>query len=97
LATSPGLIWASALARPPVVATCSLWTSPEALEAYAYGSAASGHRRAMAADQRRPFHQAGAFFRFHPTRSAGQLDGRNPLPADWMTSEVCGSPTPVAD
>jgi hypothetical protein len=87
LASSPGLIWASALARPPIVATCSLWTSPAALEAYAY-SAGSGHRRAMAADQQRPFHQSGVFFRFHPTRSAGQLDGRNPLAADWMTSEL---------
>jgi hypothetical protein len=95
LGSSPGLIWASALARPPIVATCSLWSSPAALSAYAYGSANSGHGRAMAADRRQPFHQSGVFFRFHPTRSTGQLDGRNPLPADWMTNKTSGSPKPI--
>lgn len=85
---SPGLIWASALARPPVVATFSLWASPGAVEAYAYRDAGSGHRQAMAADQKRPFHHAGVFFRFHPTRSAGQLDGRNPLAANWMNTQA---------
>jgi len=88
LAQSPGFIWASALVRPPIVATFSLWQSPASIEAYAYaGDDDSGHRRAMAADRKRPFHQAGVFFRFHPTRSVGELDGRNALPADWMTDQ----------
>ncbi len=92
LAASPGLLWATALARPPVVATCSLWSSAAALEAYAYGGSRSGHGRAMAADRKRAFHQAGVFVRFRPDRSAGQLHGRNPLPADWMTNPLTRLP-----
>jgi hypothetical protein len=42
----------------------------------------------MTADQKRPFHQAGVFFRFHPTRSVGQLDGRDLLAASWMNTQA---------
>ena len=83
LATAPGLLWASALARPPLVATCSLWASAADLGAYAYQTG-GGHGRAMAADRARAFHRAGVFFRFRPYRSEGHLPGRNPLAADWM-------------
>ena len=94
LGKSPGLIWASALVRPPIVATFSLWQSPASIEAYAYaGNDDSGHRRAMAADRKQRFHQAGVFFRFQPTRSTGSLDRRNALPGDWMTDNTVQPPT----
>ena len=34
---APGLIWATGMAKPPFVATCSLWESSDALQDYAYG------------------------------------------------------------
>lgn len=34
---SPGLMWGTGLARPPFVATCSLWQTTRALSTYAYG------------------------------------------------------------
>jgi len=93
LSTAPGFIWGTALARPPVVATCSLWTSAAALEAYAYGSAVGGHRRAMDADRKKAFHHEGTFIRFHPYYSAGHLTARNPLAADWLTAAPQGAGT----
>ena len=42
-----GLIWATGMARPPFVATCSLWESTDALSAYAYGSDAGPHPAAI--------------------------------------------------
>src|SRR5438105_8944433 len=35
--TAPGVIWATGMARPPFVATCSLWESSGAVMTYAYG------------------------------------------------------------
>jgi hypothetical protein len=84
LAGAPGFIWGTAMARPPIVATCSLWESASALEAYAYGQAEGGHRRAMAADGAKPFHHEGVFIRFHPYRSEGSLGGRNALDGAWL-------------
>jgi hypothetical protein len=78
-----GLLWGTALAKPPIVATCSLWASATHAEEYAYASG-GGHRRAMAADRTKPFHQAGVFFRFRPYQSVGHLRGRNPLAESWL-------------
>lgn len=89
MATAPGMIWASAFVRPPMIATFSLWESPESLEAYAYHS--RGHQRAMEADRKKPLHQAGVFFRFQPIASSGQLDSRNPLRKDWTTTPATTS------
>ncbi|MGH9136990.1 MAG: hypothetical protein ACRD0G_08070 [Acidimicrobiales bacterium] len=36
--TSGGMRWGTALVRPPLVATCSLWESTAALSDYAYGT-----------------------------------------------------------
>lgn len=83
-----GLIWASGLARPPFVATCSLWESSKALATYAYGHRRPAHHDAITADDDKPFHHRSAFIRFRPLRSTGGLDGRNPLRADWMTRAV---------
>ncbi|MBV9409961.1 MAG: spheroidene monooxygenase [Acidimicrobiia bacterium] len=81
---APGLIFATGMARPPFVATCSLWESSETLSAYAYGSDRPAHPDAIAADRVKPFHHQQAFIRFRPYASQGSLAGRNPLPAAWM-------------
>jgi hypothetical protein len=81
---APGLIWATGMAKPPFVATCSLWESSDALQAYAYGGAMPEHPGAIAADHTHPFHHQSAFIRFRPYGSEGKLDGRNPLAERWM-------------
>jgi len=89
-----GLTWATGLARPPFFATCSLWQSTRALSTYAYGRRGAGHPAAIAADQAKPFHHQSAFVRFRPYRSSGRLEGRNPLPEQWMS---LASPGPTPD
>lgn len=82
---APGRIWSTGLARPPpLVATCSLWSSTEALTTYAYGRREPAHADAIAADRARPFHHRSAFIRFRPYASEGRLDGRNPLADTWL-------------
>jgi hypothetical protein len=81
---APGLIWASGLARPPLVSTFSLWESTRALATYAFGRAEPAHPEAIAEGERKPFHHRQAFIRFRPYGSVGHLDGRNPLPETWM-------------
>ena len=81
---APGLIWATGLAKPPFVATCSLWESSDALSEYAYSGRRSEHPAAIAADHAHPFHHQSAFIRFRPYDSEGSLDGRNPLAESWM-------------
>jgi len=81
---APGLTWATGLARPPFVATCSLWESTKALATYAYGHGAPAHPDAIAAGETKPFHHESAFIRFRPYASTGGLDAKNPLPRDWM-------------
>lgn len=76
-----GLIWGTALVRPPFVATCSLWESTDALSQYAYAVSEGAHPSAIAEDRRKGFHHHSAFIRFRPTRSEGSLGGKNPLPA----------------
>lgn len=83
---APGLLWASGMARPPFVATCSLWETTEALSAYAYGRGDQPHPGAITADRAKPFHHESAFIRFRPYRSEGQLAGKNPLSATWLSS-----------
>jgi hypothetical protein len=81
---APGMIWATGLARPPFVSTCSLWESTRALATYAYGHAAPAHPDAIAESEKKAFHHEQAFIRFRPYDSVGHLDGRNPLPEAWM-------------
>ena len=83
---SPGLVWATGLARPPFFSTCSVWESGDALSAYAYGSDGPAHSDAIAADRAKPFHHRSAFIRFRPYASSGGLGGRNPLAATWADS-----------
>jgi hypothetical protein len=81
---APGLIWATGLAKPPFVSTCSLWESSAALSEYAYSGHMPEHPAAIAADHAHPFHHQSAFVRFHPYDSHGSLDGKNPLAESWM-------------
>ncbi len=81
-----GLTWASGLARPPFVSTASLWHTTGALSDYAYGLNDSPHQDVIDSHLEKPFHHQSAFIRFAPYRSEGSLDGRNPLPEDWMSS-----------
>lgn len=83
---APGMIWGTGMARPPFVATCSLWSSTEALTTYAYGHEHPAHSAAVAADRARAFHHRSAFVRFRPYASEGRLDGRNPLAEAWLAA-----------
>lgn len=85
--TAPGLIWGTALVRPPFVATCSLWETTKTLSTYAYGQREPAHPNAIEADRKKPFHHQSAFIRFRPQASVGHLEGRNPLAEDWLTSD----------
>ena len=78
LVGAPGLIWATAMARPPFFCTCSLWQSSDALSAYAF-TPGGGHHGAITADRSKPFHHQSAFIRFRPYAAAGSLEGKNPL------------------
>lgn len=81
---APGLIWATGMARPPFVSTCSLWESTDALSDYAYGPVNPAHPDAIAAGRAKPFHHQEAFIRFRPYDSQGSLGGRNPLAETWL-------------
>ena len=85
---APGLIWASGLARPPFVSTCSLWESTRALATYAFGRAEPAHPDVIAESETKAFHHQQAFIRFRPYGSVGHLDGRNPLTEAWMASAI---------
>lgn len=82
---APGLVWATALTRPPLVATCSLWRSTTDLAAYAYRP--GHHQAAVTTDQDRPFHHESAFVRFRPISLSGHLDGTNPLAEECIPAE----------
>jgi hypothetical protein len=78
-ANAPGLLWATAMARPPFVATCSLWEDSNAIAAYAFDDRDAGHPSAIRQGQAKPFHHQEAFIRFRPVSVSGSLDGTNPL------------------
>lgn len=76
---APGLLWATASARPPVFATVSLWQDSRSTAAYAYAQQRPQHSAAIDEQMRKDFHHESAFIRFAPISSRGSLDGRNPL------------------
>lgn len=83
---APGLIWGTGFARLPFVATCSVWSSTQALTDYAYGGERAGqdghhaaHPGAIQQDAAKPFHRRSAFVRLRPYRVQGGLSGRNSL------------------
>jgi len=78
--THPAVVAATGLARPPrLVATFSLWRTGREMREYAVGDAPGGHKRAIDAHRRRPFHHESVFARFRPYGASGSWDGRDPL------------------
>lgn len=69
-----GLLFATALASPPTVATFSLWESTSALSAYAYGHDEPRHAEAIAEQRRKDFHRQSAFIRFRPFALKGSVE-----------------------
>jgi hypothetical protein len=81
-----GFIWGTAAARPPFVATISVWGSADAIMNYAYTTPDGGHPRAITAQRRKDFHHQSAFVRLAPIRLVGALEGSNPLSAAMLTA-----------
>ena len=76
---SDGMVWATAMAKPPFVATYSMWESTRALAEYAYGPPSAAHPNAVHVNNGKPFHRMEAFIRFRPYAAAGELARPNPL------------------
>jgi hypothetical protein len=72
---SPGMRWGTASARPPFVATISVWDDGRASATYAYGRSKPAHDDAITEQQRKDFHTYSAFVRFAPVRVEGAIDG----------------------
>jgi len=70
-----GFVWGTAAARPPFVATVSVWSSDEAAAAYAYADAHAGHPQAIAQQRRKDFHHESAFVRYAVVSTSGALPG----------------------
>lgn len=73
--SSPSMRWGTAVARPPFVATISVWESGAAAATYALGRSVPAHSNAVAEQRRKDFHRQSAFVRFRPLRMQGSLDG----------------------
>jgi hypothetical protein len=78
-AAAPGAIFATGLARPPFLATCSVWEDSRSLSSYAYGNSDPRHLDAIHAQAAKDFHKQSAFVRFRPYDVRGSLGGKNPL------------------
>lgn len=74
-----GFLWGTAAARPPFVATLSVWSSDETAAAYAYADREAGHPRAITQQRRKDFHRESAFIRYAVTSSKGRLPGAPPI------------------
>lgn len=85
-AAHSGLLWGSAAARPPFVATVSIWENAHAAAAYAYRRQQPAHSEAISAQQLKDFHRQSAFIRCAPIRLEGTLRGPNPLEASEITA-----------
>ena len=79
-----GFIWGTASARPPFVATVSIWGSAEAAASYAYTPPPDGHPDAISRQRRKDFHHRSAFIRFAPLELRGTLGGPNPFAAQGL-------------
>ena len=72
---SDGFVWGTAAARPPFMATVSVWSSDDRAAGYAYDDADAGHPRAITAQRRKDFHHESAFIRYAMTSSTGTPPG----------------------
>jgi hypothetical protein len=79
--SNPELLASSGLARPPLVATFSLWRTAAGMRDYAHRRSDGAHPAAKRADSAKPFHKESAFVRFRPYASRGSWDGYDPLAA----------------
>ena len=70
-----GFVWGTAAARPPFMATISLWSNGEAAAAYAYGDPDAAHPLAISEQGRKDFHHASAFIRWAPLSVTGSVRG----------------------
>ena len=71
-----GFTWGTAAARPPFMATVSLWSSDEAAASYAYGGDPdAGHPGAITKQRQRDFHHESAFIRYVPLAITGSVRG----------------------
>jgi len=81
-----GFVWGTASARPPFVATVSMWDSGDAAAAYAYTPPTAGHPSAITKQRKKDFHHRSAFIRFTPTAISGSVGGSNPFAAEQLTA-----------
>src|SRR4051812_16581808 len=81
-----GFVWGTASARPPFVATVSIWASPDAAASYAYTAPGPGHPQAIEKQRRKDFHRQSAFIRFAPVELHGALGGANPLTTEMLAT-----------
>jgi hypothetical protein len=70
-----GFLWGTAAARPPFMATVSLWSSGETAAAYAFADAEAGHPRAIANQRKKDFHHQSAFVRHELLSTTGTVAG----------------------
>lgn len=68
LSTHPALTLSVGLARPPFLATFSLWKTNAGMQDYAYRG---GHADASSQHRAKPFHHEAAFARLRPYRTRG--------------------------
>jgi hypothetical protein len=72
---SSGMLWGTASARPPFVATISIWKDSASSMDYAFGHQRPQHSDAITEQRRKDFHRQSAFIRFAPIRVEGSIDG----------------------
>lgn len=68
---APGYEWGIGAARPPIFSTLTIWESAAHAAAYAHGANPSGHRDAIAAEQRKKFFKRWAVMRFRVNAERG--------------------------
>ena len=83
---SSGMLWGTASARPPFLATISIWKDSAASMTYAFGRQRPQHSAAIAEQARKDFHRQSAFIRFAPVRIEGSVAGANPIPATILSA-----------
>jgi hypothetical protein len=95
--SNPAMVRGTGMTRPPaLVATFSVWSSTAAMRAYASGRDGRGHRDAVQAHAKQPFHRQSAFFRFRPYDSEGLWDGVDPLLAQATSATAAASRSSAA-
>jgi hypothetical protein len=81
-----GLVFSVGIGEMPLLkqATFSLWENEEHMKSFAYSM--KQHRAVISKTRSLDWYSEEMFTRFRPMAFAGQLKGRNPLPADFIPS-----------